>query len=78
MDPSMDPTKTPAAPPPPGVIPNLINPLNDQRVSIAVCSVMLSLIFIFSSGRAINVYLNRTVGLDDCKRLPLSFISEKY
>jgi hypothetical protein len=66
MDPAtMDLSKTPSAKPPPGVIPNLIDPVSYEKVTIAVGSFMISLILLCTLVRIVNVYLNRGIGRDD-------------
>ncbi|KAF7502448.1 hypothetical protein GJ744_005794 [Endocarpon pusillum] len=44
---TMDLTKTPSGPPPPGVIPNFVDPPTNAHISVIVLSIMLSLMLIF-------------------------------
>lgn len=64
----MDLSRTPAAAPPPGVVPNLDNPTDLSVVSIVVPSIMIFLTIVFVSGRLIqNIKIGKRWGLDDCR-----------
>lgn len=66
----MDLSRTPAAAPPPGVVPNLDNPTDLSVVSIVIPSIMIFLTIVFVSGRLIqNLKVGKGWGLDDCRSL---------
>lgn len=61
--------KTPAAKPPKGVIPNLVNPHSEGHVLIIVGSIFMAIMFIFSGIRFyMKLFVRRKTTADDCKR----------
>ena len=68
--PGVDPATIPAAPPPPGVTPNLVDPQNLETVTIAISVLMI--IFTLSAVGArffATVRINRSTGMEDCEHL---------
>ncbi|KAI1208290.1 uncharacterized protein F4807DRAFT_158795 [Annulohypoxylon truncatum] len=62
----MDPSKTPALRPPPGVEPNFTNPPSLQPERIAVSSICLAICIIFVIARTYTRVRLNTFNLDDC------------
>jgi hypothetical protein len=67
IDPSkMDMTKTPAAIPPPGVIPNFINPESRARGSIISCAILTAVMLAFLILRMnTKIFILKSVGWED-------------
>lgn len=74
---SIDVGKLPLAPPPPGVIPNLINPASRVNQIYAVSSAFLALMVIFVAIRFYaKLVLQKTRTWDDCMARSKSDLSE--
>jgi hypothetical protein len=70
----MDLDTTPAAAPPPGVVPNFVDPESRAHVTVSISAVMILLVFIFAGGRVVhNGFIMRSLKMDDCA-FPPSFI----
>ena len=72
----MDPSKLtpeqlahlPAAQPPPGVVPNLVNPHSDGNVLLIVGSILVAIMLSFAGLRFyVKAFVRREFKADDCK-----------
>ena len=65
--------KLPAMPPPPGVIPNYVNPHSDGSIIVVVGSILLGLTILFVANRIYSkVWLTHKYSWDDRKLLEAS------
>ena len=63
-----------ALPPPPGVVPNFVDPVNHMKNAIALHTIMLSAVTLCISIRVYARYhIQKELGLDDCKSLYLQY-----
>lgn len=71
---NIDPTITPSKAPPPGVIPNFVDPPSNAHISIIVQSIMLPLMLAFVSLRVYsNLWISHKFALSDCEGPPVHF-----
>ena len=64
----LDPTKTPSGMPPPGGLPNLVNPPSQAPIANAVVTVTLGLAMVFVALRLhIDVWISRKLEAAGCK-----------
>lgn len=62
-----DPNTTPGEAPPPGVLPNFVDPPSAATAALVVCIVMLSLEVLFAGTRLYtNIRSHHKLHLDDC------------
>ncbi len=60
--------QTPASKPPPGVVPNFVDPPSGAPVLIAVGTVLLAIMLVFACIRFyVKAFVRRNVTADDCK-----------
>ena len=58
----------PAATPPPGVTPNLVDPYSNGPVAIAICSILIFMMLVFVSIRLyVKLKIVQKLTPDDCK-----------
>jgi hypothetical protein len=70
MDPTMDLYNMPAAMPPPGVIPNFIDPPSLKLELLIINVVFTTLMMIFVAIRlSSRGFISKQIGIDDCKTL---------
>lgn len=66
--PGVNPATVPAAPPPPGVVPNLVDPESLEAVTIAISVLMIVLTLTAVALRFYStVLVTRSTGLEDCE-----------
>ena len=59
--------KTPALAPPPGVVPNFIDPYNQGPILLVIGSILLALMMILVTVRAYTkIFIQRKLSWDDC------------
>ena len=69
MDPSVDPTKIPAAAPPPGLKPNFIDPASRGSQVVAAAVALPTIAFVLVCARVYTrIFVSRAFGLDDGRR----------
>ena len=74
LPPGIDPWKIPALMPPPGVVPNFLNPESHANQTIIACSIVTAAMILFLFARMYTkIHLTRSVGWDDCENLPVDF-----
>ncbi len=62
----------PAGVPPPGVIPNLVNPYSEGYILITVGTIMMGIMFVFVAMRLfVRLKIQRKFTPDDCEYLAL-------
>lgn len=68
MDPSLDYSKIPSAAPPPGVIPNFVNPVTNAPMTTIVITILLPLTLLFVSMRVYsNLWVSHKFLKSDCR-----------
>ena len=66
--PGVNPATVPAAPPPPGIVPNLVDPEDLEAVTIAISVLMIVLTLTAVALRFYSTALvTRSTGLEDCE-----------
>lgn len=67
---SLDDSKTPISPPPPGIVPNFDDPVSFSTAIIILAIVFLTLSCVFFGGRIYSkIYIAHSPGYDDCMLL---------
>lgn len=68
LPPGIDPWKTPALLPPPGMHSNFLNPESHANQTIVACSIVTAIMILFLVARMYTkIYLTHSVGWDDCE-----------
>lgn len=72
--PGLDLSKIPAAPPPPGIIPNFIDPPSLANMPRIFTYITLPPMILFLAMRMyVRIFVTHKIGLDDCEFLDTSF-----
>ena len=82
MEPNLDYSKIPSAAPPPGVIPNFVNPETNAPMTTIVITILLPLTLLFVSMRVYsNLWVSHKFYKSDCGHFPSAltvFVANGY